>query len=112
MCFFLSFLPSFLPSELFNMDVQHLTDSDHYFPFEEVLFNVMLAFSRDEAVMANAAFSAHRPLRGHAGAAGVPASCAVPICGVMPFRGLVNYAAPLTFMFEDEVPVYFVFRAM
>ena len=112
-CFGYSFfcvVPNIL--ELFNMDMHHLADSDHYFPFEDVLFNVMLAFSRDPAIMANSPFSVHRPLHGYAGAAGVPDFCAVPICGVMPFRGLVSYAAALTFMFQDEVPIYFVFRAM
>ena len=36
----------------------------------------------------------------------------IPPCGVQPFRGFVNYAAPLTFLFQAEEPAYFVLRAM
>eukprot|EP00622_Pseudochattonella_farcimen_P003237 FR738365.1.p1 GENE.FR738365.1~~FR738365.1.p1 ORF type:complete len:254 (+),score=7.31 FR738365.1:2-763(+) len=36
----------------------------------------------------------------------------MPPSAVQPFRGLVHYAAPLTFMFETEEPLYAVFRAM
>ena len=100
-----------LTDELFQMDVQHIADNDHYFPFEELLNNIVLAFSRDPWLLQNSHVRTHKPLIGHACAA-QPTGTAIPPCGVQPFRGFVNYAAPLTFLFEAEEPAYFVLRAM
>ena len=100
-----------LTDELFQMDVQHIADNDHYFPFEELLHNVVLAFSRDPWVLQNSHVRTHKPLLGHACSA-QPTGTAIPPCGVQPFRGFVNYAAPLTFLFQAEEPAYFVLRAM
>ena len=54
-----------LTDELFQMDVQHIADNDHYFPFEELLHNVVLAFSRDPWVLQNSHVRTHKPLLGH-----------------------------------------------
>lgn len=62
---------------------QSVADNDYYFPFEEVLNHVVVAFSRDPQ---------HR--------------------STMPRRGFVYYAAPLTFVYEREEPIYFALRAM
>lgn len=77
--------------------------------------NVMLAFSRDETVRNLSHFLTHKPLtdlptRGCDGI--LPQGASVPLSGVQPFKGLSYYAAPLTFMYEDEVSVYFTLRAM
>jgi len=42
------------------MDVQHVADNDYYFPFEEALGNVVLAFSRDPWVLHNSAVRTHQ----------------------------------------------------
>ncbi|KAK7237080.1 hypothetical protein SO694_000910113 [Aureococcus anophagefferens] len=102
--------------ELFQMDVQHVADNDYYFPFEEALGNVVLAFSRDPWVLHNSAVRTHarlaakhkEPTDGPAWKAG----SAVPPCAVQPFRGFVSYTAPLTFVYEREEPIYYCLRAM
>jgi hypothetical protein len=40
------------------------------------------------------------------------AGSAVPPCAVQPFRGFVSYTAPLTFVYEQEEPIYYCLRAM
>ncbi|KAH8069450.1 hypothetical protein JL721_5752 [Aureococcus anophagefferens] len=102
--------------ELFQMDVQHVADNDYYFPFEEALGNVVLAFSRDPWVLHNSAVRCARAPRGEAqgadGRARVEGRLAVPPCAVQPFRGFVSYTAPLTFVYEREEPIYYCLRAM
>jgi hypothetical protein len=70
-----------------------------------------MAFSRDTAVLQRCAVSPHAPLLGH-NCRTQPADTAAPPCGVQPFRGLVNYAAPLCFLYASKEPVYFALRAM
>ena len=102
--------------ELYQMDVQHVADNDYYFPFEEALRNVVLAFSRDAWVLEHSAVRTHTPLFNTRDVAAVQPfwekDCPVPPCAVQPFRGFVSYAAPLTFLFEREDALYFVLRAM
>ena len=102
--------------ELFQMDVQHVADNDYYFPFEEALGNVVLAFSRDAWVLHNSAVRTHAPLAAkHAEPtdnAHWRVGSAVPPCAVQPFRGFVSYTAPLTFVYEQEEPMFYCLRAM
>ena len=53
----------------------------------------------------------HKPLIGHEYKSQSKAT-AVPPCGIQPFRGFVNYAAPLCFLYESPVPVFHIFRNM
>jgi hypothetical protein len=90
--------------ELFLMDCEFLANNISYFPFEEVLTGVVMAFSRDSWILHNSTCVTHRPLvhEGHM----------VPNSGVHPFRGLVNYVSPLSLMYIEEEPIYFMFRTM
>ncbi|RHZ04520.1 hypothetical protein DYB26_004294 [Aphanomyces astaci] len=96
---------------LFMLDVQQTTDSSDYFPFEDHLRSVMLAFSRDEQVVASqAVMTLQHPVVFQSNA-----SCskmAIPPANVMPFHGLVMFVAPLCYLYDDPVHVYFVFRDM
>jgi len=101
----------FVTDVLFSMDVQTITDSDHYFPFEEAMVNVALAFSRDSWSTRHSAFHPHKPLH-EPGAACLPDGDRVPMSGLQPFKGFGLYIAPLTFVYEDEDEIYFTFREM
>ncbi|KAF0754409.1 hypothetical protein AaE_005353 [Aphanomyces astaci] len=95
---------------LFMLDVQQTTDSSDYFPFEDHLRSVMLAFSRDEQVASQAVMTLQHPVVFQSNA-----SCskmAIPPANVMPFHGLVMFVAPLCYLYDDPVHVYFVFRDM
>ncbi|CAM9916426.1 unnamed protein product [Discosporangium mesarthrocarpum] len=99
--------------ELFSLDVQFMTDNDKYFPFEETLEDVVLAFSRDPWLSRNCDVMVHALVPVPLSEEGVEAGVAYcPPCGVQPFRGLVNYAAMLCFLFEQREAVYFALRAM
>lgn len=80
--------------DLRRLDVQRLADHDYYFPFEETLEHLILAFSRDDDAWGDATD-------------GTKSRTPLP-----PSRGFVSYAAPLTFLFEQEEPIYFALRAM
>ncbi|CAM9296629.1 unnamed protein product, partial [Hapterophycus canaliculatus] len=110
--------------ELYALDVQFISDDDKYFPFEDTLHDVILAFSRDPWILRHSEVTLHDfvPIAEGIAGAGDPASgsqgggragggCCPP-CGVQPFRGLVNYAAVLCFLFEERENVYFALRAM
>ncbi|CAM9775895.1 unnamed protein product [Ectocarpus sp. 12 AP-2014] len=107
--------------ELYGLDVQFISDDDKYFPFEETLHDVILAFSRDPWVLRHSETTLHDlvPIgEGAVGAddwaflSGAEAGGFCPPCGVQPFRGLVNYAAVLCFLFEEREAVYFTLRTM
>ncbi|CAM9396371.1 unnamed protein product [Ectocarpus fasciculatus] len=107
--------------ELYGLDVQFISDDDKYFPFEETLHDVILAFSRDPWVLRHSEATLHDlvPIgEGAVGAddwaflSGAGAGGCCPPCGVQPFRGLVNYAAVLCFLFEEREAVYFTLRTM
>eukprot|EP00903_Cladosiphon_okamuranus_P008442 g8112.t1 len=108
--------------ELYSLDVQFISDDDKYFPFEETLQDVILAFSRDPWVLRHSEVTLHEivPIAEGMGGDGGDSSVfsgggaggCCPPCGVQPFRGLVNYAAVLCFLFEEREAVYFALRAM
>ncbi|CAM9941532.1 unnamed protein product [Scytosiphon promiscuus] len=119
---------------LYALDVQFISDDDKYFPFEaseratnpcETLHDVILAFSRDPWILRHSEVTLHdfvpitEGVGGGTGDSAAPASnggggrvsgSCCPPCG--PFRGLVNYAAVLCFLFEEREAVYFALRAM
>lgn len=154
-----------------HLDVDALVDSAaaYYFPFEDLLRAVLLAFSRDDGVRANAAVRAHAPLpalkappantAAAAAAAGAgagataatassaaagpaagavaahlsplshaanlaarqaleqaavasPWSVTVPLSGVLPFKGMASYAAPLALVYGTDAAVAAVLKAM
>ncbi|CAM9734361.1 unnamed protein product [Ascophyllum nodosum] len=103
--------------ELYSLDVQFISDDDKYFPFEDTLHDVIMAFSRDAWILRHSDVILHdlvpigdADVDGEAMALGGGGFC--PPCGVQPFRGLVNYAAVLCFLFEEREAVYFAMRAM
>ena len=89
-------------------------NDDNFFPFEELLENTVLAFSRDRWVPNNSATKAHTPMSGVT-PSGERTHC-IPPSAVQPFRGFCMYVAPLCYLFLERgrgpVNLYFVFREM
>ncbi|KDO32047.1 hypothetical protein SPRG_03265 [Saprolegnia parasitica CBS 223.65] len=94
---------------MYLLDVQQTTDSSDYFPFEDHLRSVMLAFSRDASIRTQAAARLESPV---STTMSNGASTAVPPSGVLPLSGLVMFAAPLCYLYNDPAHVYFIFREM
>ncbi|CAH0721416.1 unnamed protein product, partial [Brenthis ino] len=99
--------------KLIFKDVQlTASNDDQYFVFEDLLYQVMLCFSRDSEVL-----TAIRSLAGAALTVAVkgrhPPDCytAFPPSGVIPFHGFTMYATPFCYLYDDPVQLYFIFRA-
>ncbi|KAG5867498.1 hypothetical protein JTB14_015973 [Gonioctena quinquepunctata] len=88
------------------------SNDDQYFVFEDVLYQVMLCFSRDSDILKNLsgqpAFM-QVAVKGRQNAS--ENTIVFPPSGVIPFHGFTMYAAPFCYVFENPVELYFVFRA-
>jgi hypothetical protein len=99
-----------LVDQLFRMDVEHCLDDDSYFPFDEFIETVIMVFSRDPSICEKCSERVHPPIIGYTKNGSKVGS--VPPCGIQPFRGLVNYVAPLSFVYAEAEDAFFVFREM
>ncbi|XP_071452876.1 TBC1 domain family member 19 isoform X1 [Hetaerina americana] len=100
--------------KLIFKDVQlTASNDDQYFVFEDVLYQVMLCFSRDTEILSVFYNSSSNPL--HAILKGKQATAEntviYPPSGVIPFHGFTMYAAPFCYMYDDPVALYNTFRA-
>ena len=93
-----------LVDDLVHLDVQSTALDANFFPFEDILDACLMAFTRDTTIPSACGTSQGRE--------SVVVVEPLPPCGVVPFRGLVFYAAPLCYLYEDEDKLYGVFRAM
>lgn len=103
------------------------TNDDQYFVFEDVLYQVMLCFSRDveinqqlhateapkdEALTVDAAGgSVKTSVSATATATTSARQYDGPPSSVVPFHGICMFAAPFCYVFESPVELYFTFRA-
>ena len=95
---------------LVNCDVKALVCNQHYFVFEEMIRVVVRAFLQDVAVPSKACIPIFpRILRqGHSG----DSQGLYPPNGVVPFKGLAMYVAPLCLLHQSPAECYFTFRAL
>ncbi|XP_045459941.1 TBC1 domain family member 19 [Melitaea cinxia] len=96
--------------KLIFKDVQlTASNDDQYFVFEDLLYQVMLCFSRDGEVARTVGANALRvAVKGrHA----QDCLTAFPPSGVIPFHGFTMYATPFCYLYDDPVQLYFMFRA-
>ncbi|XP_050421069.1 TBC1 domain family member 19 [Adelges cooleyi] len=100
-----------LIDKLITKDVQLTAcNDDQYFVFEDVLYQVMLCFTRDADMLAMFNNSASQPIL--TTLKGNPSSEAIyPPNGIVPFHGFTMYASPVCYLYNDPVPMYFTFRA-
>ncbi|XP_056648673.1 TBC1 domain family member 19 [Diorhabda sublineata] len=91
------------------------SNDDQYFVFEDVLFQVMLCFSRDSEVLKNLPSQPsfmQVVVKGKTGASENNTTTIVfPPSGVIPFHGFSMYAAPFCYIYDNPVDLYFSFRA-
>jgi hypothetical protein len=99
---------------MYLLDLQQTFDSSDYFVFQDHLESVIMAFSRDSYVQQHAlqVNGAVTHDSGWTDAEVTPLSHYVPPNGVLPFGGLVMYTAPLTYLYNDPVEIFYVFREM
>uniref|UniRef100_A0A8D0AB97 TBC1 domain family, member 19 n=1 Tax=Sander lucioperca TaxID=283035 RepID=A0A8D0AB97_SANLU len=75
------------------------SNDDYYFVFEDFLYQVLLCFSRDTAVLEHFKYNSATPPKSF-------------IQGVIPFHGFSMYVAPLCFLYNEPSKLYSVFREM
>ncbi|TMW53720.1 hypothetical protein DOY81_001188 [Sarcophaga bullata] len=73
------------------------SNDDQYFVFEDVLYQIMLCFSRDTEIAQKIQFEQY-PVKGK--------QYEAPPSGVVPF-----HAAPFCYLYDSPVALYFTFRA-
>nr|CAD7429572.1 unnamed protein product [Timema monikensis] len=103
-----------LVDKLIVKDVQlTASNDDQYFVFEDILYQVMLCFSRDTEILSVFNHSASNPV--HAilknKSAIVENTVIFPPSGIIPFHGFTMYAMPFCYMYENPIALYYTFRA-
>ncbi|XP_015922874.1 TBC1 domain family member 19 [Parasteatoda tepidariorum] len=90
----------------------HLTASndDQYFVFEDLLYQILLVFSRDTSVQSHFEISSANPVKGNL--RGTHTNVVYPPNGVIPFHGFSMYVAPLCYIYEDPITLYHIFREL
>uniref|UniRef100_A0A5F8GWD7 TBC1 domain family member 19 n=1 Tax=Monodelphis domestica TaxID=13616 RepID=A0A5F8GWD7_MONDO len=90
------------------------SNDDYYFVFEDYLYQVLLCFSRDTAVLGHFAYNSASPpksyIRGKLGMEDY--AVFYPPNGVIPFHGFSMYVAPLCFLYHEPSKLYQIFREM
>uniref|UniRef100_A0A8C1GI09 Rab-GAP TBC domain-containing protein n=1 Tax=Cyprinus carpio TaxID=7962 RepID=A0A8C1GI09_CYPCA len=88
------------------------SNDDYYFVFEDYLYQVLLCFSRDTAVLEHFNYNCATPPKSCIQSKSGSEQCAVvyPPNGVIPFHGFSMYVAPLCFLYNEPSKLYSVFR--
>ncbi|KAM6949029.1 TBC1 domain family member 19 [Aplochiton taeniatus] len=90
------------------------SNDDYYFVFEDYLYQVLLCFSRDTAVLEHFSYNSATPPKSYIqGKVGAESRAVVyPPNGVVPFHGFSMYVSPLCFLYNEPSKLYSVFREM
>jgi len=90
------------------------TNDDSFFVFEDVLYQVLLVFSRDTWLLNHFKHSPAAPPKSYIkGKLGLEEySVYYPPSGIFPFHGFSMLAASLCYIYGDHVEFYFVFRCL
>ncbi|KAK3912118.1 TBC1 domain family member 19 [Frankliniella fusca] len=100
--------------KLIIKDVQlTASNDDQYFVFEDVLYQVMLCFSRDTEILSVFNHSSASPINAILKSKPPSAENTViyPPSGVIPFHGFTMYATPFCYLYDDPVALYHTLRA-
>uniref|UniRef100_A0A3B4BZP4 Rab-GAP TBC domain-containing protein n=1 Tax=Pygocentrus nattereri TaxID=42514 RepID=A0A3B4BZP4_PYGNA len=80
------------------------SNDDYYFVFEDFLYQVLLCFSRDTAVLEHFSYNSATPPKSYIQGK--------TFMSVVPFHGFSMYVAPLCFLYNEPSKLYSVFREM
>uniref|UniRef100_A0A3B3YPP8 Rab-GAP TBC domain-containing protein n=1 Tax=Poecilia mexicana TaxID=48701 RepID=A0A3B3YPP8_9TELE len=87
------------------------SNDDYYFVFEDFLYQVLLCFSRDTAVLEHFKYNSATPPKSYLHEKIHSAGIFI-YSGVIPFHGFSMYVAPLCFLYNEPSKLYSVFREM
>ncbi|RXN35441.1 TBC1 domain family member 19 [Labeo rohita] len=88
------------------------SNDDYYFVFEDYLYQVLLCFSRDTAVLEHFSYNSATPPKSciQSKSGSEQSAVVYPPNGVIPFHGFSMYVAPLCFLYNEPSKLYSVFR--
>ncbi|XP_077597734.1 TBC1 domain family member 19 [Stigmatopora nigra] len=88
------------------------SNDDYYFVFEDFLYQVLLCFSRDAAILEHFKYNSATPPKSYIQGKEGDEDFAVfyPPNGLVPFHGFSMYVAPLCFLYNEPSKLYGVFR--
>jgi len=101
----------FIIDYIVHNDVKKTVDDENYFVFEDVIDQVMIAFSRDPYVAQN---MEHAPtfIYGIDEFGKAEKEEVYPPSGVIPFEGLSLLAAPICYLTNDTIEAFYLWRNM
>lgn len=101
---------SMLTDLLAHAEMRHMCNSERYFIFEDPILTVLLALTRDPSLSAGAALLPHPLAAGY----GRRAEChgLYPPSGLLPFRGLGCFVAPLCYVLEEPAEIFAVAKRL
>uniref|UniRef100_A0A1A8QZ72 TBC1 domain family, member 19 n=1 Tax=Nothobranchius rachovii TaxID=451742 RepID=A0A1A8QZ72_9TELE len=88
------------------------SNDDYYFVFEDFLYQVLLCFSRDTAVLEHFKYNSATPPKSFILVGEEEHVVVYPPNGVIPFHGFSMYVAPLCFLYNEPSTLYNIFREM
>lgn len=104
---------------LYRLDVDQTVDHEDFFPFDDFLNDILLAFSRDSKISKMAEITLNTALLNtkedsteNLEAGGTKKCESVPPCHVIPFHQQTLLCCPLCFMHSDPQNAYFLFRKL
>ncbi|KAL0040686.1 hypothetical protein WJX79_001665 [Trebouxia sp. C0005] len=95
---------------LIEQDLETVANSEHFFLFEESLRAVLLAASRDPSLGPSCHHKPFPCLLGKTASGDTQGP--YPPSGVLPCRGLVEYAAPLCYLYAEQASCAVMFCSM
>ncbi|XP_076334413.1 TBC1 domain family member 19 isoform X1 [Tachypleus tridentatus] len=89
-------------------------NDDQYFVFEDLLYQILLVFSRDVSIVEHFRYSSATPPKGFLrGRSGQEEGLVVyPPSGIIPYHGFTMYVTPLCYLYDDPVTLYGVFKEL
>lgn len=89
------------------------SNDDQYFVFEDLLYQILLCFSRDTEILSIFERSSASPLYGPLKnkSSNTENLVVYPPSGIIPFHGFTMYATPFCYLYDDVIALYFTFRA-
>lgn len=88
------------------------SNDDQYFVFEDVLYQILLCFSRDNEILQKLSSQPgymQVVLKGKQPSA--ENTMIFPPSGVIPFHGFAMYAAPICYLYQKPATLYYAFRS-
>lgn len=91
------------------MDAYECSQNDHYFPFTDMIEDIVTVLSRDEYVYNNSDVRAYPRIEFELED---KRKINVPECGIYPYKGFSSFVLPLSLIYTNPYEIYYISREM